>query len=109
MADDNYVSDQIMQSGTTNFASQEAEESVLYSMLTKGDDLSSALNDISEGDFYFAEYGKVFRAIKATAAKGLAVDLVTVDATIVQSAALRRNALVSLPRLQKLELACLSR
>lgn len=82
MADDNYVSDQIMQSGTTNFASQEAEESVLYSMLTKGDDLSSALNDISEGDFYFAEYGKVFRAIKATAAKGLAVDLVTVDATI---------------------------
>ena len=82
MTDSNYVSDQIMQAGATNFASQEAEESVLYSMLAKGDDLSNVLNDISEKDFYFTEYGKVFRAIKATAAKGLAVDLVTVDATI---------------------------
>lgn len=80
--DSNYIANQIMQAGATNFASQEAEESVLYSMLTKGDDLSAALNDVSERDFYFTEYGKVFRAIKATAAKGLAVDLVTVDATI---------------------------
>ena len=82
MADNNYVAEQVMLAGGKNFASQEAEESVLYSLLTKGEDVSSVLSQISEGDFYYPEYGKVFRAIQATVAKGLQVDLVTVDATI---------------------------
>ena len=51
-------------------------------MLTKGEYVSSVLSQISEGDFYYPEYGKVFRAIQATVTKGLQVDLVTVDATI---------------------------
>ena len=82
MADNNYVAEQVMLAGGKNFASQEAEESVLYSLLTKGEDVSSVMSQISEGDFYYPEYGKVFRAIQATVAKGLQVDLVTVDATI---------------------------
>ena len=82
MADNNYVAEQVMLAGGKNFASQEAEESVLYSLLTKGEDVSSVLSQISEGDFFYPEYGKVFRAIQATVAKGLQVDLVTVDATI---------------------------
>lgn len=82
MADNNYVAEQVMLAGGKNFASQEAEESVLYSLMTKGGDVSSILSQISEGDFYYPEYGKVFRAVQAAAAKGLQVDLVTVDATI---------------------------
>lgn len=82
MDDNNYVAEQVMLAGGKNFASQEAEESVLYSLLTKGEDVSSVMSQISEGDFYYPEYGKVFRAIQATVAKGLQVDLVTVDATI---------------------------
>ena len=33
MADNNYVAEQVMLAGGKNFASQEAEESVLYSLL----------------------------------------------------------------------------
>lgn len=82
MEDNTFVTSQIEQAGLTNFASRDAEQSILYAMLTRADDLSTALNEISEGDFYFIEHGKVFRAIKATDAKGMAVDLVTVDTTI---------------------------
>ena len=53
MADNNYVAEQVMLAGGKNFASQEAEESVLYSLLTKGEDVSSVLSQISEGDFYY--------------------------------------------------------
>lgn len=82
MVENNYVAEQVMLAGGKNFASQEAEESVLYTLLTKGDGVSSILSQISEGDFYYPEYGKVFRAVQATVTKGLQVDLVTVDATI---------------------------
>lgn len=83
MSYSDYVADQIMIAGATNFASQEAEQSVLYSFLTAHDDnVSSKLNDICEADFYYTNFGKLFRAIKATAAKGLAIDLVTVDSVI---------------------------
>lgn len=77
-----FVQDQIMQAGANNFASQEVEESVLYSLLFNDKDTSMLLGQISEGDFYYDEYAKIFRAVKATNAKQLKVDLVTVDAAL---------------------------
>jgi len=77
----NYVADQLMKAGTTNFASQEAEESVLYTMLTSGN-ASSILTEVSESDFYFDEHVKLFRAIQVAAVERKNVDFVTVDAAI---------------------------
>lgn len=95
----NYVDEQILLAGNTNFASQEAEESVLYSLMTKGGDVSAILAELSESDFYYPEYGKVFRAIQSASAKGLQIDLVTVDASISelypQESATISNAMLS--------------
>lgn len=80
MAND-YVTDQLIQAGTTNFVSQEAEEGVLYTMLTSGN-ASSILSEVSESDFYFAEHAKLYRAIQVASIERHNVDFVTVDAAI---------------------------
>ena len=99
MAENDYIAQQIALAGSKNFSSQEAEQSVLYALMTKGDDIASTLARLSEQDFYFVELGKVFRAIQMTAAKGMTVDLVTVDATITelfpQESATLSNAMLS--------------
>lgn len=79
---DEYIQQEIMKAGAANFASQEVEESVIFALVAGGDDTASLTDKVSEGDFYFAEHAKIFRAIKATVAKQLKVDLITVDATI---------------------------
>lgn len=76
-----YVSEQMALAGSQNFTSKEAEASVLYSLMAIGKNVQGYVSNLSEKDFYFEEYGKIFRAVQAAAVNGN-VDIVTVDASI---------------------------
>lgn len=77
-----YVQQQIVKAGAANFASQSAEECVICSLVSRSEDAAHYAMELSESDFYFPDYGRIFKAIKTVLAKGQNVDLVTVDAAI---------------------------
>ena len=77
-----YIQQQIIKAGAANFASQSAEESVICSLVSRTDDAAHYAMELSESDFYFPDYGRIFKAIQTVLAKGQSVDLVTVDAAI---------------------------
>lgn len=77
-----YVQEQIVQASSADFSSKQAEQSVLCRLLTSQAEATRYANDLQERDFYFAEHGKLFRAVQAVVAKRMSVDLVTVDAAL---------------------------
>lgn len=78
---ENIVHDQMMISGINEFASQEAEESIISALISGEEDVQSIVTQLAGSDFFYSSYGKVFDAIKAASIKGH-LDMVTVDAEI---------------------------
>ena len=79
---DNYVQEQIVQAGTADFSSKQAEQSTLCRLITHNDEAETYARDLKETDFYFPEHGKLFRAIQSVVAKQMRVDMITVDAAL---------------------------
>lgn len=81
MAND-FVQEQIIQASEADFSNKTAEETVIGRMLVHGEEAAQHAGELTESDFYFAQHGKLFRAIQAVVAQRMHVDLVTVDAAI---------------------------
>ena len=77
-----FVQSQIEQSQGTNFACDSAEKAVISRMLAYGAEAEMHAGELTEGDFYYTAYGKMFRAIQAVVTQQMKVDYVTVDAAI---------------------------
>lgn len=78
----NFVQEQILQAGASDFSSKGAEEAVIANMLMRSAEAEEHAGDLQEGDFYYPNHGKIFRAIQAVVTQRMQVDLVTVDAAI---------------------------
>jgi len=78
----NFVQEQIVQASLANFAAQTAEQAVIGMMLLDSKLAEQFATELTESDFYYPEYGKVFRGIQATLTKQQTVDMITVDASL---------------------------
>ena len=77
-----YVQREIEKAAQSEFASKEAESSVLGCLLKYYNRTSYVLSELTAEDFYWPEHQVVFRSIKRASAEGMAVTLVTVDEMI---------------------------
>lgn len=77
-----FVQQQILQAGTSDFASKGAEQAVIAQMLIRGQEAEDHASELQESDFYFPDHGKIYRAIQAVVTQRMNVDLVTVDAAL---------------------------
>lgn len=77
-----FVQEQILQAGASDFSSKGAEEAVIALMISHTKDAEDHVGDLNEGDFYFPQHGMIFRAIQSVIAQRMNVDLVTVDAAL---------------------------
>ena len=76
-----YVRGELEAAKARNFSSPQAEAAVIGSFLRKGSANRWKLTTLHDDDFTDDSLRKIFMAIKATAAKGQDIDLVTTDAT----------------------------
>ena len=81
MAND-YIQREIEKAAQSEFASEEAERSVLGCLLRFYNRTSYVLSELTADDFFWPEHQLIFRAIKRASAEGMAVTLVTVDEII---------------------------
>ena len=84
MPNKEFVQAQIAEAGTSGFSSKAAEEAVIGKMLLDSGAAKANASKLTESDFYYTNYGKVFRGIQAVITKGLNVDLITVDTALNQ-------------------------
>lgn len=76
-----FVEQQVQEARSRNFSSPEAEMAVIGGILRKPAQNKGTLAQLHDDDFTDDNNRRLFQAIKATAAKGQAIDLITVDAT----------------------------
>jgi len=72
----------IKEAAKTGNVSEEAERSLIGSLISKYSDCSHVAAELADGDFYFDAYRAAFRAIKQAKADGLTVDLISIDQEI---------------------------
>lgn len=77
-----YVQEQIIQAGAADFSSEAAEKAVIARMLARSTDAEAHAGELTEKDFYYPQYGKIFRAIQTVVTQRMHVDLITVDAAL---------------------------
>lgn len=77
-----YVQEQIEAAQQTDFASRDAERSVLGAFLSRYDKCKQYMPELRDDDFYWESHRIIFQAIKQALADGLSVDLLTVDQMI---------------------------
>lgn len=77
-----YVQEQIVQAGAADFSSEAAEKAVIARMLARSTDAEVHAGELTEKDFYFPQYGKIYRAIQTVVTQRMHVDLITVDAAL---------------------------
>ena len=83
MADINdYIQQQISEASAADFSSKQAEQSIICRFITKSAEAELYARELKKADFYYAAYGYIFRAMQNTLAKGLHIDLVTMDAAL---------------------------
>ena len=73
---------QIEQSAQNNFASVNAELSLLGCMAVGYDKCADIAAEIAETDFYYSDHRTIFKAIKHLAAEQQPVELITIDAEL---------------------------
>ena len=88
-----YVNEQIVQASKTDFASVEAEQSVLSRMLKNADVARKYAGELTQSDFTNPDYGMIYRAIQAVVVDKKPVDLVEVDAALQRLYPLDENRL----------------
>lgn len=84
MPNKEFVQAQIEQAGTSGFSSKSAEEAVIGKMLLDSGAAKANASKLTAGDFYYTNYGKIFRGIQGVITKNQDVDLITVDAVLNQ-------------------------
>lgn len=77
-----YIQQVISEASAAGFSSKTAEKSIICRFLTKSTEVELYARELKQGDFYFSDYGSIFRAMQNVLAKGMHVDLVTVDSTL---------------------------
>lgn len=82
MAITDYIQQQISEASASDFSNRQAEQSIICRFLTKSAEAELYARELKESDFYFSDHGKIVLAIQNTLAKGLHVDMVTVDAAL---------------------------
>ncbi len=91
-----YVQQQMEAASATNFCCREAEMGVIGGILKKGKQNKGKLATLAEEEFSDDLLRKLFSTIKAVAAKGMEIDLVTTDATFSQMYPAEANELTKL-------------
>lgn len=77
-----YVQEQIIQAQSADFSSKSAEEAVVGIMLADSRTAEEYAATLTDKDFYYTDYGRIYRGIQAVLAKRERVDLITVDAAL---------------------------
>ena len=74
-----FIQEQIVKASLSNFANQTAEQAIIGKMILDHKAAEEYATELTESDFYFSHYGKIFRGIQAVLTKRQTVDLITVD------------------------------
>lgn len=77
-----YIRAQINEASAADFSSKQAEQSIICRFLTKSAEAELYARELKESDFYYSDYGHIFRAMQNTLAKGMHIDLVTIDSAL---------------------------
>lgn len=77
-----YIQSEISAASAAGFSSKTAEQSIICRFLTKSAEAELYARDLQQKDFYFDDFGKIFRAMQIVLTKAMRVDLVTVDSAL---------------------------